>query len=295
MIRIYNRITNKYDVEKVAGERFMKTLYNTGKGKLGLEFLIKRKLYSSLTGILCDTKVSAKKIKMFVEKFDIDMSTCIEKPEEFTSFNHFFTRKLKPEARNFNKDPNMLLSPGDGRMRVWDNVDMNKLVQVKGYHYSLKDLLGEEQLASKYQGGICIILRLAPVDYHRFHFIDSGVCTETQKIKGYYYSVNPIALNTITEVFCRNKREYSVLKSHNFGGILFMEVGATSVGTIVQTYKPGENINRGDEKGYFKFGGSTIILFLEKDRAVIDDEILKQTEMGYETKILAGEIIGRKS
>lgn len=136
------------------------------------------------------------------------------------------------------------------------------------------------------------MLRLAPVDYHRYHFIDGGVCGESRRIKGSYYSVNPIALETVVNVFCRNKREYSILHSENFGKILSVEVGAASVGSIVQTYIPGKKVDRGDEKGYFKFGGSTVLLFLEKNRAVIDRDILEQTQIGYETRVLAGERIG---
>lgn len=161
--------------------------------------------------------------------------------------------------------------------------------------YTLEELIGDEKLASAYKGGICLLLRLAPVDYHRFHFLDSGVCGESRRIKGAYYSVNPIALKTVTSVFCRNKREYSILHSENFGNVLYVEVGATSVGSIIQTHIPGIRINKGDEKGYFKFGGSTMLLFMEKGKAVVDEDILQKTEIGYETKVLAGEIIGMKA
>ena len=293
MIKLYNRATKEYEIEKVAGEGLMKHLYSTTLGKLQLEFLIKRKLYSALTGVLCDTRLSAGKIQWFAKEYGIDLSLCEEGVENFKSFNHFFTRKLKPEARPFAADTELLLSPGDGRMRAWMDIDMEKLVQVKGLSYSLKNLLADEQLASQYQGGIYVLLRLAPVDYHRFHFIDNGICTASKKIKGYYYSVNPIALSTIPTVFCQNKREYSILDSEHFGKILYMEVGATSVGSIVQTYQPGAEIRRGDEKGYFKFGGSTVILFLEKDVACIDEEIIEQTALGFETRVLAGEPIGK--
>lgn len=294
MIKLYNRKTKEYEIEKVAGGDLLKALYDNKVGKLGLELLIKRKFYSWLTGVACDAGISAKKIKSFVRDFDIDMNLCPTRVEDFKSFNEFFTRKLKPEARPFDSKPDMLLSPGDGRLKAWDNIDMDKLVQVKGFTYSLKELVADHELAKKYQGGICMVLRLAPVDYHRFHFIDGGTCSESRRINGYYYSVNPVALNSIPQVFCRNKREYSILHSENFGDILYMEVGATSVGSIIQTYQPGRSIARGDEKGYFKFGGSTVILFMEKGTAKIDAEILHQTELGYEVRVLAGEIIGTK-
>jgi len=294
MIKVYNKKLKNYEIEKVAGDGFLKVLYGNAMGRVGLELLVKRKFYSHLTGILCDTRISSKNIASFVKNFDIDMSTSPIKIGEFKSFNDFFTRKLTKNARPFSEDPNLLLSPGDGRLKAWEQIDMDKVLQVKGLTYSLKELLSDANLASKYQEGTCVLLRLAPVDYHRFHFIDDGVCSDSKKIGGHYYSVNPVALNAIPKVFCLNKREFSLFSSKNFGDILYMEVGATSVGSIVQTYKVGEDIKRGDEKGYFKFGGSTVILFLEKGVVHIDSEILNQTEMGYETRILVGEAIGTR-
>ena len=139
-----------------------------------------------------------------------------------------------------------------------------------------------------------MVLRLAPTDYHRFHFIDNGICDVSQKIKGDYYSVNPAALKKIPELFCKNKRELSLFHSQNFGDVLYIEVGATCVGSIIQTYFPKKNILKGSEKGYFKFGGSTIILFFEKEKVIFDSDLIEQTEKGYETKVMLGEKIGIK-
>jgi phosphatidylserine decarboxylase len=295
MIKIYNRRTREYEEEKVAGMGALKALYGGGAGKLGLELLVKRKFYSSFTGFLCNSRLSAGKIEGFIDSFNIDMSTCDRNIKNFRNFNDFFTRKLKLEARPFNTDTSLLVSPGDGRLRAWMDIDINKLVQVKGITYELGELIGDRALAEKYKGGVCVILRLAPVDYHRFHFIDSGVCTESRRIKGHYYSVNPVALKTIPELFCLNKREFCIQKSDNYGEILYIEVGATSVGSIIQTYTPGMNVIRGEEKGYFKFGGSTTILFIEKNMAVIDPDILEQTKQGFEVRTFAGDIIGIKN
>jgi phosphatidylserine decarboxylase len=152
----------------------------------------------------------------------------------------------------------------------------------------------ESSLLSSFENGICLILRLCPTDYHRFHFVDSGTCGETKKIKGSYYSVNPVALNKKEKLFCQNKREWSLLKSENFGDVLYVEVGATCVGSIIQTYTPGEKVEKGQEKGYFKFGGSTTILFFKKDTISIADDILVQSYLGFECKVLIGETIGYK-
>lgn len=294
MIKVYNRKTKEYEIEKVAGGVLLEALYGNPLGRAGLELLVKRKFYSSLTGIACDSRISARNITSFIKNLDIDMTTSASKAEDFKNFNEFFTRKLKKEARPFSEDRDELLSPGDGRLKAWTDIDMDSIMQIKGQTYSLGELIRDNDLACRYNGGICILLRLAPVDYHRFHFIDDGVCSKSKLIIGHYYSVNPVALNAIPKVFCQNKRECSVFSSESFGDIIYMEVGATSVGSIIQTYEVGKPIKRGDEKGYFKFGGSTVILFMEKGRAAIDSGILKQTEMGYETRVLAGESIGNK-
>jgi phosphatidylserine decarboxylase len=179
-------------------------------------------------------------------------------------------------------------------LQAWNDIDYKKIIQIKGMSYSLSELIQNEELAKEYQGGTYLILRLCPVDYHRFHFFDSGICGASKKVKGEYYSVNPVALKKIPEVFCRNKREYSIFKTDNFGKVLYVEVGATSVGSIIQTYVPDSRIQRGEEKGYFKFGGSTVLLFFQKNKVIIDKEIIDQTNKGFETKIIAAETIGSK-
>lgn len=213
---------------------------------------------------------------------------------DFSSFNDFFYRKLKPSARQIDTNNHSLISCGDGKLFAHENIDLDSLVQVKGFTYSLRELIKDQQVAEKYSNGSCIILRLCPTDYHRFHFIDSGICEGTQKIKGAYYSVNPVALQKVQKLFCENKREWSIFHSDHFGDVLYVEVGATFVGSIIQTYTPQKRVNRGGEKGYFKFGGSTVILFFEPDKVQIDEDILKQTKLGYESCVLMGEQIGVK-
>ncbi len=292
MIKIYNRKTGKYEEEKVAGGSLLKALYTTGAGKLGLELLIKRKIYSALTGFFCDTGLSKRSISGFIKNFDIDMSECENGLEDFKSFNDFFARRLKKTARPFDKPGKYLQSPGDGRLQAWSDIDTDNVIQIKGMSYSLAELLQNSALAKEYDGGTYIILRLCPVDYHRFHFFDSGSCSAPVRVKGEYYSVNPVALGKIPALFCRNKREYSVYRTDNFGEVLYVEVGATSVGSIIQTFTPETGLERGDEKGYFKFGGSTVLLFFKKGTISIDKEILEQTAAGFETKVLAGDTIG---
>lgn len=293
MIKFYNRKTKEYEIEKVAGDKYLKWVYTSPVGKSLTELFIKKKLFSKLYGRYCDSKYSAKKIDAFIKDFDIDISLCEDPSVKFSSFNEFFIRKLSKESRPVSKDKNIFVSPGDGRLSAYENIDLDNIVQVKGFTYSLRELLKDDKIAKEYEGGTCLILRLCPTDYHRFHFVDDGVCGETKKISGRYYSVNPIALERIPKLFCENKREWSIFKSENFGDIIHVEVGATCVGTIIQTYTPGQKIKKGDEKGYFKFGGSTTILFLKKHRVKIHEDIIYQTSLGIETKVIMGENIGR--
>ncbi len=295
MIQVYNRTTKSYEEELVAGKKYIEWTYESPIGKNITELIAKKKFFSKIYGMFCDTKFSSNKIPSFIENFNIDMTMSKKKVDEFASFNDFFTRELTSDARPINKDENILVSPGDGRITAYENIDLDNIVQIKGLTYSLRELIDSDTIASKYSNGICVILRLCPTDYHRFHFVDSGIPYETHYIKGHYYSVNPIALKAIPKLFCENKREWSLFKSDNFKDILHIEVGATCVGSIIQTYSPRNEVNKGDEKGYFKFGGSTTILFFEKDSVKIDNDIIEQSKCGFECKILLGEQIGSKN
>ncbi|WP_294343175.1 phosphatidylserine decarboxylase [uncultured Clostridium sp.] len=294
MIKIYNRESKNYEIEQVLGENYIKWTYESPIGKSFLNIFLKRKLFSKIYGFFCDSKSSRKKIDSIINEYNIDMNESIKQSKDFESFNDFFTRKLHNDARPISQNLNEFISPGDGRLLAFENIDLENIVQVKGFTYSLKELINDDSIAKKYENGTCLILRLCPVDYHRFHFVDDGIISQTNKIKGFYYSVNPIALSGIKKLFCKNKREWSILNSTNFGDVLYVEVGATCVGTIKQTYSPNTKVSRGSEKGYFKFGGSTVILFLEKNKVKIDDDILSETKKNIETKVKMGETIGNK-
>lgn len=294
MIKYYDRHTKKYEIEKIAGEKYLEWTTSSPAGMTLLELIGKKKLFSSLYGWACNRSFTKGKIKGFIDNYDIDMNLAEQNINDFKCFNDFFSRKLKPEARPIDMSQASLASPGDGRLLVYENIDMDNIIQVKGYTYKLKDLINNVEVAERYYNGTCMVLRLCPTDYHRFHFIDSGVCDNTIKIMGDYYSVNPLSLKKVPEIFCKNKREWSIFHSQNFGDVLYVEVGATCVGTILQTYEPFKAVNKGDEKGYFRFGGSTVILFFTKDTIKIDEDIAYQTSLGIETKVLMGEHIGTK-
>ncbi|MFL0269207.1 phosphatidylserine decarboxylase [Candidatus Clostridium radicumherbarum] len=294
MIKYYNRKNKSYEIEKVAGDKYLNWIYSSPIGMKLLEMIVKKKLFSGIYGFYVDRKSSRKKIGSFIKEFNLDSTSFEKAAEDFSSFNDFFYRKLKKEARPIDMDSNSLISLGDGKLLAYENIDLEKLIQVKGFTYSLKELIKDDATALKYEGGTCLILRLCPTDYHRFHFVDGGTCSKEVKIKGSYYSVNPIALDKVQKLFCENKREWSLLHSDNFKDILYVEVGATCVGAIVQSYEPNKRVEKGEEKGYFKFGGSTVIIFFEPNTIKIDREIINQTGLGFETSVLMGEKIGQK-
>ena len=287
-IRYYERESGQLKTEKVAGEKWLKWLYYNPIGEASLWALAKRKLVSSIYGNMMDRTSSAKKIQPFVEEFDIDMS--IAQEQKFNTFNDFFTRKLKEGARPIDTSSNIVVSPADGKILAYANMSRADFI-IKGYRFDVFSFLDNPDLAQKYHDGALLIIRLAPVDYHRFHFPVSGNVSPNKKIEGDYYSVNPFALRKKAEIFCLNKREYTIISNPLFGDVVMAEVGATMVGSIIQTYK-GSTINKGEEKGYFKFGGSTVVLLFEKNKIHIDEDLLINTAKGYETTVKMGERIG---
>ncbi|SCY50498.1 phosphatidylserine decarboxylase [Alkaliphilus peptidifermentans] len=290
------RKTGELKVETVAGDAYLRWTYDTKMGRSILENIMKKKFFSKMIGLYMESPFSRRRLTSFINELSIDMSEALnENISGYKSFNDFFIRKLKPEARPIAKDEEILISPADGRVLVYDNINVCKVVQVKGLDYSLEELIGDKELANSYEGGVCIITRLNPSDYHRFHFPDGGIPITSKRIEGSYYSVNPLALKKVAALYCKNKREITIFQSNNFGEILMIEVGATCVGTIVQTYKKDKQVLKGEEKGFFKFGGSTTIMFIKKDKVKLDSDLIKNSDEGYETKVYMGEGIGKRN
>jgi len=236
---------------------------------------------------LMDKPSSADKIEPFVEKYGIDLS--ITQKQHFNSFNDFFTRKLKPGARPVNVDSVVVVSPADGKIFVYENIG-KKDFYVKGYRFDMYEFLADSALADVYKDGIMMIVRLAPPDYHRYHFPIDGTVVKKKKIEGDYYSVSPLALRKIAEIFCMNKREYTVIDTKMFDEVVMCEVGATMVGSIIDTYK-GDTVRKGEEKGYFKFGGSTVVLLFKHGKLEVDDDLIANSGRDLETTVEMGERI----
>lgn len=291
-IKYLDRKTGEILVEDVPGEGFLKFLYYNPFGQLPLNAIVRKKFLSEMYGKKMNSTKSIEKIKPFVENYKINMKESLKSIEEFKSFNDFFIRKLKDNARPIDSSENSLVSPADGKILAFENLNILQNFFVKGDEFTLNEYLKDKTLAEKYKDGTFLIIRLAPVDYHRFHFPASGTISSSKEIDGYYYSVSPYAIRRNFRIFCENKREYSILSTEKFGDILLSEIGATMVGTILQTYTPNTFVKKGEEKGYFLFGGSSCILLFEKNKIKIDSDILENSKNGIETKIFMGEKIG---
>ena len=266
--------------------RLLKKLYETQDGRMLLKVLT-MPIISVMAGDLMNSVFSKPLIKPFIRKNNIDTSQY--QMRNFRSYNQFFTRKIKPDKRPIDRDPMHLISPCDSKLTVYE-LNQNSMFHIKGSLYRVSDLLKNDFLARRFVGGYCLIFRLEVDDYHRYCYIDDGTKTGNTFIKGELHTVNPIALGRYN-IYKRNSREYTVLHTRHFGDVVQVEVGAMLVGKIRNHHKEHKFL-RGEEKGMFEFGGSTIVMLFERDSIVPDSDILKNSAEGFETIVKYGEKIG---
>ena len=276
-------IIKKEALRPAASLRF---LYGTGPGRCLLGILCSRRL-SQAVGKFLDSRFSKVFIRGFIRRNRIDMSQYEQ--TSYRSFNDFFTRRIRPECRPFDFSPEAFVSPCDAKLSVFP-VDEGSRFEIKGFSYSVEELLKDKTLAEKYEGGLCFVFRLGVEDYHRYFYIDDGVKGENVFIPGKLHTVQPAALEK-RRVFAENCREYTSMQTEHFGLVTQTEVGAMMVGRIVNNDGAGE-CRRGKEKGRFEFGGSTVVLLVEKDRVTPDEELVENTRRGDETAVKCGERLG---
>ncbi len=292
-IKFINRATNKIEIERPPGEEILKFLYGNPVGEKLVLPIAKQKFMSKWYGKKMDSPGSKKRIVPFVKSLNIDMTEAKKTIKEFESFNDFFYRELKPEVRTIE---NGLVSPGDGRILAFKNVSDVNTFFVKGQKFTLKDFLQNDILSEKHANSSMAILRLAPNDYHRYHFPYDGIPSQPEKMEGVYYSVSPISLKKrFTKVFTANKKEICKLKTTERGEILIIPVAATMVGSLNSTFQPDSWVKKGDEMGYFAFGGSTIVLLFNSNSFELDSDLIENTNNQLETFVKMGEKIARVS
>ena len=251
-----------------------------------------RKLLKSMSvkqGKKYDDPASKAEIPKFIEFHRLDLSEVLLPLDEFKSFNEFFYRALKPDARPCSapNNPRIVVSPADCRSVVFNRIETATNVWIKGREFSVKRLLGDAypEDASRYEGGALGIFRLAPQDYHRFHIPVDGVMREPRTIAGEYYTVNPMAIRSALDVYSENVRIVVPIDSPEFGRVMVICIGAMMVGSTVITRKTGEEVKRAEELGYFKFGGSTLVLLFETGKMVFDSDLVDNSNGALETLV----------
>lgn len=274
-------------IEENGQDKLLKHLYNDRGGRLCLKLLV-RPFVSKAAGLFLNTGISAKLVPGFVKRNHIDLS--LYQKQEFTSYNDFFTRKIKPQERPVAEEDKVLISPCDGKATVCRIADDSRFY-IKDTEYTVEQLLRNKKLARKYLGGYALILRLTVDDYHRYCYVADGEKSKNVVLPGVFHTVNPAA-NDALPIYKENAREYTLLKTEKFGTILMMEVGAMMVGKITNLHTGETYVKKGQEKGYFEFGGSTVILLLQHGKVRIDSDLLENSEEGYETILRMGERIG---
>ncbi|MDF3059518.1 MAG: phosphatidylserine decarboxylase [Rariglobus sp.] len=291
-IRFYNRYTQSVETEQVYGEKWLRWSYETPLGRLAVGALITRAIFSHWYGWRMNRRISAQRVLPFIADYDLDVDEFAKSPFEFKSFNEFFYRALKKEARPIAPGDEVAVFAADGRHLAFPDVDAVPGFYVKGAKFTLGKLFDDEVLAGEFAGGAMVISRLCPVDYHRFHFPVSGVPGTPRLINGLLYSVSPIALRKNIGYLVQNKRALTLIEGTRFGRVAMFEVGATCVGTIKNLFVDGRPIAKGEEKGLFTFGGSCVITVFQKGRIRLDDDVVAQSANHIETYARMGDRLG---
>lgn len=262
----------------------LRFFYGTAPGRLLLRPLLGRG-FSRFAGHLMDSRLSRRLISPFVRKKGIVLSDFTR--SDFDSFNDFFTREIRPELRPIDSDPGALIAPCDGFLSAY-RIEQGSVFPIKQSKYSVERLLGEG--GAEFDGGLCLVFRLCPEHYHRYHYFDD--CTERTHrfLAGKLHTVRPVALERVP-VFTENCREVTLLDTLHFGPAAQIEVGAMLVGKIENRH-PAGLCRRGEEKGRFLYGGSTVVLLLRRESAQLDEALLTATADGRETPVRLGRRIG---
>jgi phosphatidylserine decarboxylase len=245
--------------------------------------------YDWLVSAYQNSRLSARKIKPFIEKHKIDMSEF--EPGPYRTYAEFFERPFRPGVRKFPDDPSRMGAFAEARYFAWETVEPLQVFPIKGHSLAAEQLLGNAQRASHFGGGPVILARLAPIDYHHLHYPDDGVTLENERLGKRLWTVNPNALQNQPDLLFRNERKVQILQTKNFGRLGFVEIGALSVGRIVQKHAVDRPFNRGQQKSVFRFGGSAVVVFGQRGAWRPSDDILQKTSEGIETLVRLGDEI----
>lgn len=293
---VFDRRRGELVREEVLGDRWLRLAYSAPLRRLTTAVLFRRALWSRLLGWYADRPRSRRRIAGTIAQLGLDPGEFRDPVSQYKSFNEFFCRHLRDGSRPFDPAPECLASPADCRVLVFPYLSDLACVPVKGCPFSVRGLLGpgQEEDAADFDGGALVVCRLCPADYHRFHYPAAGHEGAHWTVPGALHSVNPLALELGLNVFAENRRQVSLLDLEGFGLCAFVEVGAFGVARIVQTHDRGR-FAKMDEKGYFCFGGSTIVLVFRAGAVTFDADLLERSAAGVEVLVRCGETLGRLS
>lgn len=274
-------------------DRFLRFLYGTAFGRRIVRLLV-RPSVSRLGGVVLSTRLSGLLIGPFVKQAGIRMEEYEQTGSgAYGSYNEFFCRKIRPECRPICRAPEALISPCDGKVSVYP-IGEDSSFLIKNTRYTVESLLRSARLAGRYRGGWAFVYRLTVDDYHRYGYVEDGLKSRQKKIPGVFHTVNPAA-NDRYPIYKENTREYCLIRTPHAGVIVQMEVGALMVGTIRNYSSSMQPVRRGEEKGRFEFGGSTIVVLTEPGKVVPDADLTANTKDGWETVVKMGERVGSVS
>jgi phosphatidylserine decarboxylase len=292
-VRYIDRRSRKKETEAIYGGGFLRWTYQTSPGRLALHALVKRAFFSRIYGWLMNRPGSRKKIGPFLSTYGVKEEELTEKAEDFGHFNAFFSRALRRGSRPVAPGDDVAVLPADGRHVVIPDLSQEVGFLVKGMRFDIATFVGDFVLADRYRLGSMLVSRLCPVDYHRFHFPCAGVPGPSRILPGPLFSVNPIALRRRPGLLWENKRWICEMESPVFGRVLLAEIGATCVGSVVPLHPAGYPARKGDEKGWFRFGGSSVAVVFEPGRITFDADLVAHSAEGWETYARMGESLGR--
>lgn len=261
-------------------------LYNTFIGRIILK-LLTTKFISNLVAFYMNSRLSKIRIKRFINKNDINIYEYDDR--NYKSYNDFFTRKVISSKRPIKARKDILISPCDSKLTAYKISD-DLCLNIKNSYYSI-DTLIDKNIIEEYKGGDALVFRLSTDNYHRYCYIDSGSQGKNNYIKGILHTVQPISLKHYN-FYKTNSREWAILNTNNFGKVIQVEIGALCIGRIKNNHET-YIYKKGEEKGYFEFGGSTIVLLFKKNTIKLDDDIYENSKENIETIVKYGERIGR--
>lgn len=289
----YDRARGCLRAERVYADAWLDWLYNTRTGALVARPLVGGPAFSRLWGFIHRQRFSRRWIRPFVESMGVDATESLRGLDDFRSFADFFTREIDLRRRPIQPDAGVCVAPADGKVLAYAAVRPEATFRVKRSCFNLSGLLRDDSLARLFAHGSLLISRLALADYHHFHFPDSGVPGEVRSLAGTYHAGGPYARGGLVPFFTENHRMVTLFESDHFGLVIQVEVGALTVGSIRQCHARGLRVAKGDRKGFFELGGSTVALLFQRGAIRLDEDLCERTAAEVETYVRTGESIGR--